>query len=212
MHNYVNNMNNKTDKNEISNIIKELKKIWDEVNRKLQSNGSDPSHMCDTSKINTIIFDELKRKKTMSDYCQNSDTLHAKLTVRNKVNCSIYYDYSTKTKGAYKNVFEECYKFGANTANCPYLCKNKKNDPDIILNDLKCTNIPVPEIPKKIITQEECNAETDRLKSDLEKALQAANNPSFNFSDPRVVLLILFTLWGIFITFFFLYKVNKNHI
>ncbi|SBT74206.1 Plasmodium vivax Vir protein, putative [Plasmodium ovale] len=207
IYNNVSNMNDITDKTEINNIFNELTKVWVKVNEKLKRSGKDPLGTCNISEINTLDFDELRKKKIMSDYCQNFENLRIKLTSQNRVYCDIYYEYFMKTKKAYDDVFKECYEQGAGSK-CPNVCKDKHYDPEIILTKLKCNKIPAPEKQQKFILEETCNAEKVSLKSELQRDILAASNRTFDYSDPRVVSLILFTFWGIFITFFFLYKVT----
>ncbi|SBS89779.1 PIR Superfamily Protein [Plasmodium ovale curtisi] len=208
VHNKINKMNDNISETEFDKIIKELINIWKEVNEKFPSGSVNKEYLYDTSKIKTPLnFDDLKRKKFMSDYCQNFNTLHTKLTL-NRPHCKVYYDYFMKSKEAYVDVFDKCYKSGANTDGCPYLCKNDYYNPERILKKLNCKKIGEEEIKKKYIPEEECNAKTDKLESELSQALLHSSNPAFNYSDPRTVFLILFTLWGIFLTFYFLYKVT----
>ncbi|SBT01260.1 PIR Superfamily Protein [Plasmodium ovale curtisi] len=208
IHNNVNNMNDKRNHSENSRIFGELKKIWDEVNSKLKgSSGKDPFLNCDSSKIETQNFKELKEKKMMSDYCQNFNTLHTKLTTYSeKLFCEIYYDYFKKTMEAYDKVSENCHKHP--NCKCPDICSRKNNDPKLILDNLKCAKIQAKEKKEKLIPEEKCNTEIDSLKSQLQEVTLVASNPAFNYSDPRTVFLILFTLWGIFLTFYFLYKIT----
>ncbi|SBS92594.1 PIR Superfamily Protein [Plasmodium ovale curtisi] len=209
MVNNVNNVNVKTGQNEINSIIQELIKVWRDINVKLGSTGVKQSHLCDVSNLNSPLnFNDLNKKKMMSDYCQNFKTLFTKLTNRNKLNCNIYYNYFTKTKIAYNDVLEKCVKPNADISNCPYLCKNNDYNPERILTKLDCDKIPVDEKPPKLVPEEECNKEKDTLRFQLQQAFVAANNPAFNYSDPRIVFLILFTSWGIFLTFVLLYKLT----
>ncbi|SBT02118.1 PIR Superfamily Protein, partial [Plasmodium ovale curtisi] len=207
IHNKVNNMKDKINQSEINDIFSELKKIWDNINGKLKTSGNEPLSMCDISNINALNFGVLKQKKIMSDYCQNFDNLRTKLTTNpHKRYCDIYYEYFKNTMKAYNDVFEKCYKPGANTDNCPKICIQKQNNPQIILNNLRCNKIPKPVIEEKLITEKQCDKEKGVLQSELEQALLDSSNPVLIYSDPRVIFLILFTFWGIFLTLFFFYK------
>ncbi|SBT74389.1 Plasmodium vivax Vir protein, putative [Plasmodium ovale] len=209
MVNNVNKVNVKMGQNEINSIIQELINIWRDINAKLERTGVKKSDLCDVSNINSPLnFNDLNKKKMMSDYCQNFNTLQIKLTSHNKLNCNIFYNYFTKTKKAYGDVFEKCLKPNADISNCPYLCKNNDYNPERILTKLDCDKIPVEEKPKKLVPEEECNKEKDTLRFQLQQDLVAASNPAFNYSDPRIIFLILFTFWGIFLTFIFLYKLT----
>ncbi|SBT00899.1 PIR Superfamily Protein, partial [Plasmodium ovale curtisi] len=204
--NMINKMNDEIEQTEVNKIINELINIWKEVNQKLPNNRVNVEHLYDpTGIITPLDFDDLKRKKRMSDYCQNFSFLQTKLT-NNKRQCHIYYNYFKNTMKAYDDVSVVCNKTSADTSKCPYLCKNNDYNPEIILSKLKCNKIPVEESPPKLITEEKCNMETNRLKSELGQALLAANNHVFSYSDPRVVVLILFAFLGIILTFLFLYK------
>ncbi|SBS91121.1 PIR Superfamily Protein [Plasmodium ovale curtisi] len=207
IHNNVNNMKDKINQSEINNIFNELKMIWNEVNGKLKANGKEPLRSCNISKLNTLNFDELKKNKIMSDYCQNFEFLKLKLTFGNKLNCEVYYDYFMKTKNAYDKVYEECHKNDSGDK-CPKICVKKQNNPKLILDNLRCDKIPKPVEEEKRITEKQCNREKDVLNSQLESALLDASNPVFNYSDPRAVSLILFTLWGIFLSLFFFFKIT----
>ncbi|SBT57262.1 PIR Superfamily Protein [Plasmodium ovale wallikeri] len=209
--NMINKMNEEIEQTEVNKIINELKNIWKNINGILQGNGVNESYLCDVSKIEPPLkFDDLKRKKRMSDYCQNFNTLYIKLTNHNKPNCRIYYDYFNKTKDIYKEISENCPKEGADTNNCPQICmgKDKDNDPEIIHKNLKCNITGVQEKQQKVNQEEKCNTEKDTLRSQLDQALVAPSKRAFDYSDPRTVFLILFTLWGIFLTFFFLCKIT----
>ncbi|SBT52355.1 PIR Superfamily Protein [Plasmodium ovale wallikeri] len=208
IHNNVNNMKDKINESEINNIFSELKIIWNEVNGKLKDNDKEPLRSCDISKLNTLNFDELKKNKLMADYCQNFELLHLKLTFGNKPHCKDYYDYFMKTKKAYEDVLKECHKQGIGTK-CPKICIRKQNNnPQLILKNLRCDEIPKPVEEEKHITEKQCNTEKGVLQSQLERALLDASNPVFNYSDPRAVFLILSTFWGIFLTLFSLYKIT----
>ncbi|SBS93396.1 PIR protein [Plasmodium ovale] len=208
MHNNVNNMDDVTDKNEVNNVIKELIEVWGFVNGILKSSGKDSSHLCDTTKIELPLnFENMKQQKSMSDYCQNFNTLYTKIT-NNKPNCNIYHDYFEKTMKVYEDVFEKCHKTNADRSKCPSICKINTHDPNLIINKLRCDNIRSQKIQETLISEEQCNTDKGLLQSKLEQALVAAGNPEFNYSDPRSVILILFTFWGIFLTFIFLYKIT----
>ncbi|SBS99113.1 PIR Superfamily Protein [Plasmodium ovale curtisi] len=207
--NMIKKMNDEIEQTEINNIINELIKIWKEVNKKLPSNRVKEEHLYDPTRIITPLnFTDLKRKKRMSDYCQNFSTLQIKLTNYNKPQCHIYYNYFKNTMEAYNDVSVECNETRADTSKCPYLCKNNDYNPERILSKLNCHKIPVEKSPPKLITEEKCNMETDKLKSELGQALLAANNHVFSYSDPRVVVLILFSFLGIILTCLFLYKIT----
>ncbi|SBT58235.1 PIR Superfamily Protein [Plasmodium ovale wallikeri] len=207
IHNNVYNMNDKNNHNENTRIFNDLKKIWIEVNNNSKGSGIDPLHKCDISKIETLNFDELKEKKMMSDYCHNFNTLRTKLTTHSdKPFCEIYYDYFKKTMKAYDKVSKLCNN--PPNSKCPNICLGKNNDPKLILDNIKCAKIQAQEKKENLIPEEKCNTEKDALSSQLQQALSAADNPAFNYSDPRSVFLILFTFWGMLLTFFFLYKLT----
>ncbi|SBS99076.1 PIR Superfamily Protein [Plasmodium ovale curtisi] len=208
MANNVNKLNVKKGKNEINDIINELINIWRYINGILERKGIDKTDLCDITNIELPLnLIDLKQKKMMSDYCENFDKLYTKLT-NNKNKCNIFYNYFMDSKEAYDLVLEKCHKSGTSNSSCPYFCRSKRHDPKIILDKLNCTEIPAPKKQEILITQDQCNAEKDSLTSRLEQAMVAASNPAFNYSDPRSVFLILFTFWGTFLTFYFLYKVT----
>ncbi|SBT74274.1 PIR protein [Plasmodium ovale] len=210
MLNIVNNMDGVTDQNEVNKVIKELIDVWSFVNSVLKSSVEDPQHLRDTATIKLPLnFANLKEQKTMSDYCQNFNTLYTKIT-HNKPNCKIYHDYFEKTKKVYDVIYEKCHKPDSDKSNCPNLCKNNSHHPNLILSNVNCDKIREQEKQEKFVSEEQCNREIGSLKSQLQEAILVSSNPAFNYSDPRSVFLILFTFWGIFLTLFFFSWIRNN--
>ncbi|SBT01104.1 PIR protein [Plasmodium ovale] len=182
-------------------IITELLKVWREIHSKISNETS----ICELPiKENIKSLDEMERKKIMSDYCEDYSELRSLLTKPYTTNCNIYYDYFKESFLEFRKIAEvhnaECLEI----SNCWRFCKNY--DPDDILKKSKCEVIEILKEKKEYIKKDECDALTQQAVSEVKIEPKELPNPEFTFSDNRAIILILFSLWGIFLTFLFLYK------
>ncbi|SBT00295.1 PIR Superfamily Protein [Plasmodium ovale curtisi] len=185
------------------NIITELLKVWKEINSKI----SDKTSICEVPiKENIKSLDEMERKKIMSDYCEDYDKLRIALTKTYTTNCNIYYDYFKEIFLEFREIAAEHNAECLGISNCSRFCKNY--DPDDILKKSKCEVIEILKEKKEYIKKDECDALTQRAVSEVKIEPKELPNPEFTFSDNRAIILILFSLWGIFLTFLFLYKMT----
>ncbi|SBT54790.1 PIR Superfamily Protein [Plasmodium ovale wallikeri] len=184
-------------------IFSEILNVWKNINSKKYNNDR---YTCKIPGKEPKNLEEMKRKKIMSDYCENYDTLKSLLTRKVRVNCHIYYDYfkdsflefSENVKGHE----EECSRI----SNCHRFCSN--HDPYDLLNNSKCKVIEISNDNKEYIKQEECNTLKREAVSAVRCESKEVQIPQFTFSDNRAIILMLFSLWGIFLSFLFSYKMT----
>ncbi|SBT56814.1 PIR Superfamily Protein [Plasmodium ovale wallikeri] len=147
------------------NVIPELLRVWKDFNDSVLNNDSYAK--CQIPDISKFInLKEMKRKKIMSNYCENYSFFKKLNDFTEFENCHIYYDY-----------FKDSLKIWPEEEKNDYMKKGdyeklKEPDPKLIY---EIKEIPVSE---------------------------------FSFSDKRAIILILFSLWGIFLTLLFLYKMT----
>ncbi|SBT82929.1 PIR protein [Plasmodium ovale] len=185
-------------------IIPELHKVWNNMNETVYNNRS---NICETN-YDTITLDNRKRMKKMSDYCENYSDLHGKLT-KVRENCKIFYDYFMKTLDAHNVIVQECHN-SHKSGICPKQCRNMNYNPQDILKNLKCEEVQRPKILEGYIKNEECENQKKELVPKTDCQTYATCTPEFSFSDYRSIILILLALWGMFLTFMFLYKMSPS--
>lgn len=206
MHDKVVNINKTSGIKKDDNIIKDLLGVWTNFNDSaLPNNISFRCEVPDVSEFNNL--EEMKKKKTMSDYCENYDTL--KKILKNfgfHDNCHIYYDYFRDSLRKYREIAKKCNTNDFINESCSRFCTN--DDPEDVLNTPKCRTIETSLEKNDYITKNEC----DQLRKpvpELSCETKEVKIPEFTFSDNRAIILILFSLWGIFLSLLFLYKVNR---
>ncbi|SBS99527.1 PIR Superfamily Protein [Plasmodium ovale curtisi] len=193
-------------------IVDVLIDVWKKFNGTELNNQSSPQCKApEASEFRNIK--KMKKKKIMSDYCEN---YHEHRRISKYVdfnNCQIYYDYFKDSLSKYKKeTMNGCNPEDFIINGCSEFCSNP--DPDNVLNNSKCKTIEILPGKNDYITQEAC----DELKSEALSALKSealtaekceskeVRIPEFTFSDNRAIILILFSMWGMFLTFVFLYK------
>ncbi|SBT56796.1 PIR Superfamily Protein [Plasmodium ovale wallikeri] len=185
------------------NTIKELLEVWKKFNGSDANNPS--SSKCKVPNILEFTnIEDMKRKKIMSDYCENYSKLKKILNFDDHPNCHIYYDYFKDSLSKYKEIVSVCNEGDFFVNNCSSFCKDE--DPDKVLNESKCRTIEI--LPKKnvYITQDACDTLKEEALSEVRCEPDEIKISEFTFSDNRAIILILLSLWGVFLTFLFLYK------
>ncbi|SBT56996.1 PIR Superfamily Protein [Plasmodium ovale wallikeri] len=185
-------------------IFSEILKVWGNINSRKYNNDR---YTCKIpGKEEPKNLGEMKRKKIMSDYCENYDTLKSLLTRNIHVNCHIYYDYFKESFLEFSENVKDHEEQCSRISKCNRFCN--RYDPDDLLSKSKCKIIQISNDNKEYIKQEEC----DELKREAVSAVICESKevqiPQFTFSDNRAIILILFSLWGIFLSFLFLYKIT----
>ncbi|SBT53035.1 PIR Superfamily Protein [Plasmodium ovale wallikeri] len=190
MHNKAKNVYEEAKIQNETKIIDELRKVWNNIN---ETEYKSRSNICKTN-YNTITLDNRKRMKKMSDYCENYNDLHGKLT-KVRPNCKIFYDYFMKTLDAHGDIVQECRNTHENGI-CPKQCRYMNYNPENILKNLKCEEVQRPKILEGYIKKEDCENQKKELVPKTDCQTYATCTPEFSFSDYRSVILILLALWG----------------
>ncbi|SBS99115.1 PIR Superfamily Protein [Plasmodium ovale curtisi] len=149
---------------------------------------------------------DVKKRKTMFDYCWNYSEL-SRILKRyvSYENCHIYYDYFKDGLRKYKETVTECNAQDFIINGCSSFSSNA--DPDDVLNTPKCRSIEISPEKDGYVKKDACDA---FKKPDPEVIYRTEEIPvpEFTFSDNRAIILIFLSLWGVFLTFLFLYKMT----
>ncbi|SBS92114.1 PIR Superfamily Protein [Plasmodium ovale curtisi] len=186
-------------------IIKDLLVVWQKFNdSNVKSYLSSKCSVPNYSEFTNIK--EMEKKKIMSDYCENYYDLKKILKVFVSYdNCHIYYDYFRDSLRKYKDTVKNCNEDDFFINKCSYLCDNP--DPEDLMNLSNCRIIEISHKKNDYVKKDECKA----LTKPAPEVMCEPNEieiTEFNFSDNRAIVLILFSLWGIILTFLFLYKMT----
>ncbi|SBT02551.1 PIR Superfamily Protein [Plasmodium ovale curtisi] len=185
-------------------IVEELLGVWKNFYNSFA--GNVPSSICSVPTVSEFKnLEDMKRKKIMSDYCENYSILKGISNYTFFANCQIYYDYFKDSLSKYK---EETIK-GCNAKdfiinNCSDFCSNA--DPDNVIENSKCKTIEILPGKNDYIEKGKCDTLRDQAVAAQKCESKEIRISEFTFSDNRAIILILFSLWGIFLTFLFLYK------
>ncbi|SBS95920.1 PIR Superfamily Protein [Plasmodium ovale curtisi] len=188
-------------------VIPELLRVWKNFNDSvLQNKSYAKCQIPDISKF--INLKEMKRRKIMSDYCEDYNVFQKIRDYTEFENCHIYYDYFKDSLSKYKEeTVLGCKDQDFFMQNCLSFCSNA--DPYDVLNKSKCKTIEIwPEEKKNDYMKK---GDCEKLKEPDPKLIYEIKEvpvPEFTFSDKRAIILILFSLWGIFLTLLFLYKMT----
>ncbi|SBT74430.1 PIR protein [Plasmodium ovale] len=186
------------------NIINEILKVWKEINT---NKVTDRTYICELpTEENTKDLNEMKRKKIMSDYCEDYSELRRLLTKRHSSECNIYYDYFKNSFLEFRDIAKENKEECLRISNCSGFCD--KYDLEDIFKRSKCEVIEISDGKNDYIKQEDCNESISKAVSEKICETKEVPNPEFTFSDKRAIILTLFSSWGMFLTLLFLYKMT----
>ncbi|SBT74046.1 PIR protein [Plasmodium ovale] len=204
MYDKVNSYDNSSIKNK-ENLIDELLGVWNKFNdTSSQYASSSRCNIPESSEYKNL--EEMKRKKIMSDYCENYSEFRKILKrYANYPNCHIYYDYFRDSLSNYKETVKECRRNDFFIYNCSYLCSN--SDPEDLLNKGNCRTIEISNEKNEYVKKDECESFMKPAPA-LSCESESIKISEFTFSDNRAIILLLFSLWDILLTFFFLYKIT----
>ncbi|SBT83849.1 PIR protein [Plasmodium ovale] len=185
-------------------IIKDLFVVWQKFNdSKVKSYLSSKCSVPNYSEFTNIK--EMEKKKIMSDYCENYYELKKILKIYVSYDdAHIYYDYFRDTLKTYRKIVGECNKENFIIRDCSKFCSN--DDPDDLLNTAKFRTIEISPGNNDYIEKEKCDILRDDAVAAKTCESREVRISEFTFSDNRAIILILFSFWGIFLTFLFLYK------
>ncbi|SBT53816.1 PIR Superfamily Protein [Plasmodium ovale wallikeri] len=200
----ISNINNK------DNIIQELLGVWKKFNdSNVKSYLSSKCSVPNYSEFTDIK--EMEKKKIMSDYCENYHELTKILKIyETYVDAHIYYDYFRDSLKTYRKIVGECNTEDFIIRDCSKFCSN--DDPDNLLKTAKFRTIEISPGNNDYIEKGKCDILKDEAVAAKTCETKDVPSPEFTFSDKRAIILILFSLWGVFLTFLFLYKLGKKKI
>ncbi|SBT83991.1 PIR protein [Plasmodium ovale] len=187
------------------NLIDELLGVWKKFND--TSSQYVISSKCEIPKSSEFTnLNEVRKKKIMSDYCENYSEFK-KILKRYATynNCHIYYDYFRDSLSNYKETVKECRENDFFIYHCSHLCNDA--DPEDLLNKGNCRTIEISNKKNYYVKKDECESFM-KPASPLSCETKVVKISEFTFSDNRAIILLLFSLWGIFLTFLFLYKMT----
>ncbi|SBT58552.1 PIR Superfamily Protein [Plasmodium ovale wallikeri] len=205
-----------SDKDQFFKIITKLHTVWNEIIR--NSLGGKDNNICKTGYIPNEFA---KRKKIilMDDYCENYSIIREELDKTN-ADCKPYYQYLNDSVSIHTDIMLGC-KEKDSAKYCP-----EKGEycmyypPSEFLKKKSCQIIKNPELIKIEEEEERTACETCPLcpiavskgDSESEACLEPDCAPvsermiSFDFSDKRAIFLLVFAVWGLFLTLFLFYK------
>ncbi|SBT83864.1 PIR protein [Plasmodium ovale] len=196
-------------------IVSKLHWPWNGIRN---SYGDKMADICATGSI-ISNFVEVNKKKKMDDYCEYYPIISLELE-KEDADCKPYYKYLTESSSIHEEIIKGC-KNRDNKMYCPESDENcMYHPPSDILNKKACQIIKNPQLIKALVAEERMTCEPCPrcpygmvkeeigLEGDLENhcAPMNENGTSFDFSDKRAIFLIVFTVWGMFLTLFLFYK------
>ncbi|SBT53820.1 PIR Superfamily Protein [Plasmodium ovale wallikeri] len=195
---------NKVDMKNV-NVISELSKVWEEIN---SSKCKGQPNLCESSiSKQSKNLEEMKREKIMSAYCENYDTLKNLLTKPYTTSdCYIYYSYFKDSFDEFSKIATENNKKCLEIKECLRFCHNA--DPNNLIKVANCKVVQMSKDNNEYIEKEKCDTLKDQAVPEKTCETREFRISEFTFSDNRAIILILFSLWGIFLSFLFLYKMT----
>ncbi|SBT53821.1 PIR Superfamily Protein [Plasmodium ovale wallikeri] len=199
-------------KNIQGNCISSFKTNFDDIdklNTVLNRINSDnlnqrKAHICDKELKKKFYNNELAKIKTIDDYGENYDFIKNKSDM-NDSECYAFYNYLTKNSDLHKEIVDSCSK-RVDGKYCPSYYRDKEYDPNELLGTLKCTE-KIELSQKESMTDQR---DYEACKQELLECSMFNNNKPFGITDFGFFLLIVFSIWGIFLTLLFLYSRIRN--
>ncbi|SBT01325.1 PIR Superfamily Protein [Plasmodium ovale curtisi] len=197
-------------------IISKMHTVWNDIINNYS--GDEKNKIC-KSGYELLDFEKRKKKKLMDDYCENYSIISEELDKTN-ADCKPYYQYLNDSVSIHTDIIQGC-KEKDSKKYCP-----KKGEycmyypPSEFLKKKACQIIKNPELIKIEVAEERtacepcplCPIAMSKCDSESEECLEPDCVPvsrgmtSFDFSDKRAITLLIFTVWGIFLTIFLFYK------
>ncbi|SBS82180.1 PIR Superfamily Protein [Plasmodium ovale curtisi] len=183
-------------------ILSKLHSVWNDIIS--NSSGNVKNKICETGYI-PLEFKKRKRIKLMDDYCENYPFISQQLQKSN-ADCKPYHQYLIGSSSIFTEIVQGCDKIGINPY-CPRFNENCKNYPP---NDLLSMR------PCKLLTdstsyfpsQTKDQRVTCGTHSESGSTPTTGSSSSLDFSDHRVAILVGISVWGIFLTLLFVYKLT----
>ncbi|SBT58537.1 PIR Superfamily Protein [Plasmodium ovale wallikeri] len=204
-----------TDQSKYLEIIRKMHFVWNDIINKYS--GDEKDKICSTA-YSAFDFEKRKKKKLMDDYCENYLIISKELD-KEDADCKPYYKYLNESSSIHTEIMKGCIN-NVNTKYCPPNGDDCRfYPPSIFLKKKPCMILKEPRVA--LIKEEEgmkCEpcplCPIGKIKddgaSDIDLESYYASVPSgmtsFDFSDKRAITLLIFTVWGIFLTLFLFYK------
>ncbi|SBT73767.1 PIR protein [Plasmodium ovale] len=195
-------------------IIGKLHRPWNEI---LYSEA-DKKKLCKTGDL-ISHFDKETEIKKMDDYCENYDYISSEIN-KTGANCKPYHNYLNESSTVHAEIIQGCSKQNGKT-HCPKIRENCQNlSPHVLLNKTPCKVIKTPHLfatgedETRDFPQSPCLGlegsgalpEMSHIRMDPDLRSICEGRTSFDFSDKRAIFLLVFSVWGIFLTLFLFYK------
>ncbi|SBT58528.1 PIR Superfamily Protein [Plasmodium ovale wallikeri] len=179
--------------------VKNFKEVWEDI---IETNSEIlKEKFCESSFERLNSFTEHKNYKEVSDYCEYYKFIEKKLENTNE-SCAVYYQYLTKNSKTYDIISKGCTVNGKNY--CLNYNKCNTYHPQKLLS--KTTSIKAKESEEKRIKSVEEEEQYIQCGPEYECVLKNSSDTSINHSDYRIVPLIVLSIWGIILSFYFIYK------
>ncbi|SBT59565.1 PIR Superfamily Protein [Plasmodium ovale wallikeri] len=195
---------NKKGYNDTSNyltILSKLHSVWNDI---ISSSGNIKNKIYETGYI-PLEFEKRKRIKLMDDYCENYPFISQQLQKIN-ADCKPYNQYLIDSSSIFTEIVQGCDKIG-NNPYCPKFNENCKNyTPNNLLSMRPCKLLS--DSPSYALSQSKGERVTCGTHSESGSAPTTDSSSSLDFSDHRVVILVGISIWGIFLTLLFVYKLT----
>ncbi|SBT72874.1 PIR protein [Plasmodium ovale] len=187
----------KSHSDDLEEIVNTFKKVWKNIT---ESPENSADKLCKNS-FEQLTFDECKKSKNVSDYCENYDFIKKELE-KSDVNCSGFYYYLTENSKLYEETVSKCHEKGKNYCLDYKDCHNYS--PENLLSDKKCIETKKSETESDNL--EELAGKSTLCPPEFSCVEEAFIYRSITFSDYRFISLIVLSIWAILLSLFFLYK------
>ncbi|SBT73769.1 Plasmodium vivax Vir protein, putative [Plasmodium ovale] len=182
-------------------IVQNFKEVWDDI---IETNLITPKEkLCESSFDRLKSFIDHKYSKDVSDYCENYIYIQDELK-KEKETCSIFYHYLTHNSKLYEEKVSKCSR--SDKKYCLKYNKCHEYDPKELIKTDKCKRIEKSilleiQLKKDAENLIQCNPGSECVEKDY-------INTSIAFSDHRFITLVVLSIWAIFLSLYFLYKLT----
>ncbi|SBT02350.1 PIR Superfamily Protein [Plasmodium ovale curtisi] len=193
------NIHGKTESN-LDSILKTFKDVWNDITA--DGKGIPKDNLCKNSFENLLSFEECTQAKKVSNYCENYEYIKKELE-NPRGTCGGHYQYLTKNSKTYDIISTGCTVKGKNY--CLNYNECNTYNPQNLLGTKKCKVVEKFEADRIKSVEEEdyihCGPGFECLPKNF-------FDKSIDFSDYRITPLIVLSIWGIFLSLYFLYKLS----
>ncbi|SBT58586.1 PIR Superfamily Protein [Plasmodium ovale wallikeri] len=190
------------DRSKYLTIITKLHTAWNEIIN--NSSGIEKDKICESAYA-APEFEKRKRRKLMDDYCENYPFISQQLEKSN-ADCKPYRQYLIESSSVFTEIENGCRNIGIDPY-CPKLNKNCiNNSPNNLLSMKPCKLLG--DSPSYALSQSKDERVTCGTHSESGSIPTTGSSSSLDFSDHRVVILVGISIWGIFLTLLFVYKLT----